>query len=169
MKKLAEKLMNKYIAVLVLTIFTLPFGTSVLADFEKGLDAYDRADYATALKEWKILAEEGDPSSQYNLGVMYRMGKGVAQDDEEAAKWYRLAADQGDAGSQFLLGYMYLNGIGVPQNNLRAHMWVNIAASQGIEGAAGERDNLAKEMTPEDIVLAQQMARKCVAKNYKGC
>ena len=64
---------------------------------------------------------------------------------------------------------MYLNGIGVSQNSLRAHMWVNIAALQGIEGAAGERDNLAKEMTPEDIVLAQQMARKCVAKNYKGC
>ena len=161
--------MNIYIAVLMLTIFTLPFGTSVLADFQKGLDAYDREDYATALKEWKLLAEEGDPSSQYNLGVMYRMGKGVAQDDKEAARWYRLAAGQGDAGSQFLLGSMYLNGIGVPQNNLRAHMWVNIAASQGIEAAAGERDNLAREMTPEDIVLAQQMAQKCVAKNYKGC
>ena len=161
--------MNKYIAVLMLTIFTLPFGTSVLADFQKGLDAYDREDYATALKEWEILAEEGDPSSQYNLGVMYRMGKGVARDDKEAAKWYKLAADQGDAGSQFLLGYMYLNGIGVPQNSLRAHMWVNIAASQGIEGAASERDNLAKEMTPEDIVLAQQMARECVTNDYKGC
>ena len=161
--------MNKYIAVLILTIFTLPFGTSVLADFQKGLDAYDREDYATALKEWKILAEEGDPSSQYNLGVMYRMGKGVARDDKEAVKWCKLAADQGDAGSQFLLGYMYLNGIGVPQNSLRAHMWVNIAASQGIEGAASERDNLAKEMTSEDIALAQQMARKCVAKNYKDC
>ena len=81
--------MNKYIAVLMLTIFTLPFGTSVLADFQKGLDAYDREDYATALKEWKILAEEGDPSSQYNLGVMYRMGKGVARNDKEAVKWYQ--------------------------------------------------------------------------------
>lgn len=161
--------MNKYIVVLMLTIFTLPFGTSVLADFQKGLDAYDREDYATALKEWKILAEEGDPSSQYNLGVMYRMGKGVARDDKEAVKWCKLAADQGDAGSQFLLGYMYLNGIGVPQNSLRAHMWVNIAASQGIEGAASERDNLAKEMTPEDLVLAQQMARECVTNGYKGC
>ena len=161
--------MNKYIAVLLLTISTLPLSTSALADFQKGLDAYDREDYATALKEWKILADEGDPSSQYNLGVMYRMGKGVAKDDKEAAKWYRLAAYQGDAGSQFLLGYMYLNGIGVPQNNLRAHMWVNLAASQGVEAAENERDNLAKEMTSEDIALAQQMARKCVAKNYKGC
>jgi TPR repeat protein len=161
--------MNKYIAVLLLTISTLPFGTSALADFQKGLDAYDREDYATALKEWEILAEEGDPSSQYNLGVMYRMGNGVAKDDKEAVKWYRLAAYQGDAGSQFLLGYMYLNGIGVPQNNLRAHMWVNLAASQGVEVAENERDNLAKEMTSEDIGLAQQMARKCVAKNYKGC
>ena len=161
--------MNKYIAVLLLTISTLAFGTSALADFQKGLDAYDREDYATALKEWKILAEKGDPVSQYNLGVMYRMGNGVAKDDKEALKWYRLAAYQGNAGSQFLLGYMYLNGIGVPRNHLRAHMWVNLAASQGVEAAENERDKLAQEMTSEDIVLAQQMARECVARNYRGC
>ena len=161
--------MNKYIAVLLLMISTLTFGTSALADFEKGLDAYDREDYATALKEWEILAEKGDPVSQYNLGVMYRMGNGVAKDDKEALKWYRLAAYQGNAGSQFLLGYMYLNGIGVPRNHLRAHMWVNLAASQGVEAAENERDKLAQEMTSEDIVLAQQMARECVARNYRGC
>jgi TPR repeat protein len=64
---------------------------------------------------------------------------------------------------------MYLNGIGVPQNILRAHMWVNLAASQGVEAAENERDKLAQQMTSEDIVLAHQMARECVARNYKGC
>ena len=161
--------MSKTLAVLILTISTLLPGTSAVADFQKGLDAYDREDYATALREWRILAEGGDPSSQYNLGVMYRMGQGVAQDDREAAKWYRLAAYQGDAGSQYLLGYMYLNGIGVPQNSVRAHMWVNLAASQGIEAAESERDKLAKAMTADEVALARQMARECVVKNYQGC
>ena len=161
--------MNKNITVLLLMISALMFGAPAVADFEKGLDAYDREDFATALKEWKILAEEGDPSSQYNLGVMYRMGKGVKQNDKEAARWYRLAAYQGDAGSQYLLGYMYWNGIGVPQNSLRAHMWVNLAASQGVAAAENERDFFAKEMTSADLALAQQMARDCVAKNYHGC
>ena len=161
--------MNKNITVFLLMISALMFGVPAVADFEKGLDAYDREDFATALKEWKILAEEGDPSSQYNLGVMYRMGKGVKQNDKEAARWYRLAAYQGDAGSQYLLGYMYWNGIGVPQNSLRAHMWVNLAASQGVAAAQNERDFFAKEMTSADLALAQQMARDCVAKNYHGC
>jgi len=30
------------------------------ADFQDGLDAYDRGDYEMALREWKPLAEQGD-------------------------------------------------------------------------------------------------------------
>ena len=37
------------------------------ADFAKGLDAAQKGDYATALKEWQPLAEQGDSSAQYSL------------------------------------------------------------------------------------------------------
>ena len=47
------------------------------ADFEKGLDTAKRGDYATALREWKPLAEQGDADAQYNLGLMYANGHGV--------------------------------------------------------------------------------------------
>jgi TPR repeat protein len=40
------------------------------ADFQKGLTAYDSGDYATALREWTPLAEQGYADAQYNLGVM---------------------------------------------------------------------------------------------------
>jgi TPR repeat protein len=50
------------------------------ADFWKGIDAANRGDYATALQEWKPLAEQGHASAQYNLGVMYANGYGVTQD-----------------------------------------------------------------------------------------
>ena len=40
-------------------------------------------------------AEEGVAEAQFNLGVMYAEGRGVPQDDAEAARWYRLAAEQG--------------------------------------------------------------------------
>ena len=43
------------------------------------------------------LAEQGDASAQYNLGVTYRTGEGVPQDSAEAVRWYRLAAEQGYA------------------------------------------------------------------------
>ena len=52
--------MNKYIAIILLTVSILPFGTPALADFQKGLDAAESGDYATALKEWKPLAEQGN-------------------------------------------------------------------------------------------------------------
>ncbi|MEP6880280.1 MAG: caspase family protein, partial [Nitrosospira sp.] len=40
-------------------------------------------------------AEQGNADAQYNLGVIYRNGKGVPQDDAKAVEWYRKAAAQG--------------------------------------------------------------------------
>ena len=65
------------------------------ADFDDGWAAYERGDNATALREWRPLAEQGHAAAQYNLGLMYDNGEGVAQDDGKAVKWYRLAAEQG--------------------------------------------------------------------------
>ena len=45
--------------------------------------------------------------AQFNLGLMYRDGKGVAQDFTKARKWFELAAAQGDAEAQCSLGVMY--------------------------------------------------------------
>jgi len=64
-------------------------------DLQAGVEAYNRGDYATALKEWRPLAEQGDALAQYNLGVMYFMGRGVPQDNVQAHMWLNLAAAQG--------------------------------------------------------------------------
>jgi len=68
----------------------------VHADVQAGKDAFDRDDYATALKEWRPLAEQGVAGAQYNLGVMYNKGQGVPQDYVQASMWYNLAAVQGN-------------------------------------------------------------------------
>ncbi len=65
-------------------------------DFDPGMEAYERGDYATALKEWRPLAEQGDAAAQYNLGRMYHEGEGVPQDDVQAHLWANLAAAQGN-------------------------------------------------------------------------
>ena len=67
--------------------------------------------YAEALKWYRLAADQGDASAQYNLGVMYDNGQGVPQNYAEALKWYRLAADQGNASAQHSLGLMSDNGI----------------------------------------------------------
>ena len=64
---------------------------------------------------------------------------------------------------------MYENGEGVIEDNKYAHMWFNIAAASGSENAKGNKDILVKQMTPQDISKAQDLARECVKKNYKDC
>jgi len=100
-------------------------------DFYTGLAAALRGDYATALQEWRPLAEQGDASAQFNLGWMYDKGEGVPQDDREAVRWYRRAAEQGDAKAQNNLGVMYNNGEGVAQDYREAVRWYRRAAEQG--------------------------------------
>mgnify|MGYP006240838927 CR=1 FL=1 len=68
---------------------------------------------------------------------MYEKGKGVPQDDKEAARLYRLAAEQGYADAQFNLGVMYNNGNGVPQDYKEAVYWYQLAAEQGHSKAQG--------------------------------
>ena len=48
-------------------------------------------------------------------------------------------------------------------------MWWNIAASSGHASAVKNRDIVAEKMTAADISKAQDLARECVKKNYKGC
>jgi len=101
------------------------------ADYKAGEDAYNRGDYATALREWRPLAEQGDARAQYNLGVLYRKGRGVPQDDVQARQWYEKAAAQGQAKAQYNLGTLYLNGGGVPKDYQQALRWFRMAADQG--------------------------------------
>jgi len=93
--------------------------------------AFQRADYAKALKLARPLAEAGDPRAEAIVGSAYYRGRGVAQNDTEAAKWFRLAADKGNAAARFTLGVMYGEGRGVPQDYAEAARWYRLAAEQG--------------------------------------
>jgi TPR repeat protein len=118
--------------------FTITFVLSVIclavpawADFQAGMDATTSGDYATALREWRPLAEQGDALAQYNLGVLYRKGRGVPEDDVLAGQWFAKAAAQGQAKAQFSLGTLYFNGEGVPKDYQQALRWFRLAADQG--------------------------------------
>ena len=100
-------------------------------DYLIGLEAAKRGDFATALREWEPLAEQGDPNAQYNLGVMYQYGHGVSQDYKTAIKFYSLAAHQGHANAQNNLGLMYFYAKGVHLDYKTATQWYTLAAEQG--------------------------------------
>ena len=88
-------------------------------------------DAAEAVRWFRLAAEQGHASAQYNLGVMYDTGEGVPQDAAEAVRWYRLAAEQGYASAQNNLGFAYGTGEGVPQDAAEAVRWFRLAAEQG--------------------------------------
>ena len=105
------------------------------ADYDKGFNAYSEGDYATALAEWRPLAEQGDAKGQFGLGLLYANGWGVDLNDDEALKWYGLAAGQGHGEAAYNLGVMHANGWGVPQSDAESFKWYSMAGERGFTAA----------------------------------
>jgi len=80
---------------------------------------------------FKAKAEQGDATAQYNVGVCYSFGTGVAKDEVEAVKWYRKSAEQGVATAQYNLGTRYASGTGVAKDEVEAVKWFRKSAEQG--------------------------------------
>ena len=85
---------------------------------------------ADDVRQLRLAAEAGDARAQFDLGVRYAGGKGVAANDAEAARWIGLAAAQGLADAQFNLGLMYADGNGVGVDPQQAVFWLRKAADQ---------------------------------------
>jgi hypothetical protein len=127
--------------------------------------------YTQALRWFRLAAEKGYDHAQLRLGNLYTSGEGVAQNYTEANRWYKLAAEQGLDTAQLSLGFAYIRGLGVTPDLVKAHMWWNLAASQGGADELSKllRDDIAKQMSPQQIAKAQELASKCQASNYKNC
>ena len=109
--------------------------TSVWAGFDEGMQAYMRGDFATAVREWQPLAQQGDAKAQEKLAEAYYWGQGVPRDYGQAMQWWYRAAVQGNAQAQSQLGYMYeqgdARGFGIRQDYWQAMYWYRRAAEQG--------------------------------------
>ena len=109
------------------------------------------------------------------VGVSWRADfrKGIAAAERgnyaTAMREWTPLAKQGNASAQTNLGVMYVTGQGIQQDYVRAHIWWNIAASSGDKGAVKNRDKVAGMMTPSQLEKAQDLARECIRKKYKGC
>lgn len=116
---------------LTLSLILLLDCTNVFAGLEEANKAYRKHDYASALSEYRRLAEQGDALAQFDLGQTYREGQGVKQNYAEAVMWYQKSAEQGHTNAQYNLGLIYANGQGVKQDKAEAVKWYQKAAEQG--------------------------------------
>lgn len=121
-----------------------PGSAGVLAGtFDEGRQAYKRGDYAAATRIWRQLAEDGNPSAQNYLGLMFETGIGVPVDYVEAVKWYQRSAAQGDAAGQANLADMYEHGKGVPKDEAAARYLYTLSLAQS------DAPTWAKEIFPQ--------------------
>ena len=127
----SDQMMKRALVILLLLLASPVLADSADDQFKRGVDARHRGDYATALKEFRRLAEQGSAPAQLNLGLMYDNGEGVTQDYADAVRWYRKAAVQGDAKAQYTLGLMSNEGRGLTKDDQAAISWFCKAAKQG--------------------------------------
>jgi hypothetical protein len=113
-------------------------------------------------------AAQGDAQAQTSLGTLYVAGRGVPLNFVQARQWWEQAAAQGDAEAQNKLGVLYDSGHGVPQDDVRAYMWYSLAVGHA-KYAAGNRDSIARRMTPAQIAEAQRLAQQCQAQQFESC
>ncbi|GHV37600.1 hypothetical protein FACS1894187_14750 [Synergistales bacterium] len=105
-------------------------------------DNTTRTNIGDAKKWYSKVAEQGHPTVQYNLGMMYATGSGVSRDYNQAVEWFRKAAEQGSANAQYSLGYMYEAGNGVVRNSQEAYFWFYLARLNGDKYAQTELNKL---------------------------
>ena len=83
------------VALLVCLLMVCAATQVIGADFQKGIDAAQKGDYSTALKELKPLAEQGDARAQFFLGRMYSDYEEPTGDLYKSFDWMFKAAEQG--------------------------------------------------------------------------
>ena len=94
---------------------------------QTGIEAWQKADYKSAVDNWRPLAEDGDADAQFNLGQAYRLGRGVPVNLAAAQTWLTRAAGKGHLDAQTTLGLLLFDS-GDREGGVR---WLGSAAEKG--------------------------------------
>lgn len=104
-------------------------------DFVHAMDAWNRGRYHDAVPLLRRLADAGDATSQYNLGICIRDGLGGAQGTPEEVVWrWTKAADGGHIVAMYNIGLCLERGWGVAEGGgglAAALKWYRRAADEG--------------------------------------
>ncbi len=125
-------------AMLAAMLFLAPISAS--AAYQDALKMVAEGKWDQALNEFEPLAAIGHAPSQFSIGLIYQLGRGVPKDPEKARKMYVMAAKQGFWPAYNNLGKMFLDGEGVPKSLITAF---NLFA-KAAENHAQAKNNLAR-------------------------
>ena len=136
------------------------FGAYRLRQFESG-------GYKSAFQRLRRSVDQGLAKSQYNLGVTYSDGKGVARNYKTAFEWFTKSAEKGHTEAQHRVGAMYCSGQGASKDAVRGYAWLSIAASKGHLASRKKMLTLTEAMAEDQVKRARVMARELSGKIQK--
>lgn len=110
------------------------------ADYEAALQMVRESKFQQAYAEFLPQAENGHAPSQFSIGLIFHLGRGMRQDVAKAYDWYKKAAMQEHAPGMNNLGMMYLNGEYVAQNREVAFKLFEKASAEHAQA----KDNLGQ-------------------------
>ncbi len=110
------------------------------------------------LDQLQQLAQSGDPSAQYALGLRYASGDNVKQDERAAAVWFTKAAENGNVKAQVALSTRYWAGRGVEPSLNQAYFWTVLARAAGDKNSKTFAEFLASHMTRAQAATIEQQA-----------
>lgn len=125
----------------------------------------DGKDLLLAMKWFRAGADQGDAEAQFELGLMYFLGRGVGRDHSTGFAWMKKAADQGFAKGENMIGNCFERGDGVLQNSASAVEWFSKSADHGYSHGQNNlgRMLLSGRGVPRDPARAEQMFRRAAA------
>lgn len=95
---------------------------------DRGQQLFRTRKYAEAFAFYSAAARRGYPMAQLLVGECYYDGRGVKQNDAEAARNWRKAAERDIVEAKFRMGLCYAKGRGVPTDPIAAARWFKAAA-----------------------------------------
>lgn len=118
---------------------------------------YDTAEdnYGQAMTSYQLAANKHNQLGQYNLGLLYENGKGMAVDMRKAREFYTLAAQQNQPQAMTRLAIMNFNGQGGDKNEAAAWDWFTKAANMGDRTALYQLGLLSETGIGQRIDFAQ--------------
>ena len=91
-----------------------------------------------AVEQERKYAEDGEPTSQYVLGVLYRDGGLLMPDAVKARDWFTKSAEQGYVPAQYALGKLFISDDPEVHDQAAGIRWLQTAARNGSSYAAYE-------------------------------
>ena len=98
--------------------------------FQKGLDAYKKGQTAAAIDAWQTSASWAMKDAQYNIGLAYFKGSGVAADRPRGLAWLALAAERKNPTMQASLAAAWDNATDAEHQQANA-IWRDLKKQYG--------------------------------------